>query len=101
VFEATIVWSIVLALTIVKVADIAGNYIYEYINHKRHQKKFDEILANMKLELEKRELRRPVKKAVVKKKPATKRRYTTKRPPPGRLKYQSGGFRVSTGLLCP
>ena len=73
-FEATIVWSVVLALTIVKVADIAANYIYEYINHKRHQKKFDEILASMKLELAEQELRRPVKKAVVKKKPATKRR---------------------------
>jgi hypothetical protein len=74
VFEATIVWSVVLALTIVRVADIAANYIHEYISHKRHQKKFDEILANMKLELAQQALKRPVKKAVAKKKPATKRR---------------------------
>ena len=76
-FEATIVWSVVLALTIVRVADIAGNYIYEYISHKRHKKKFDEILASMKLEIAeqalKRPAKRPVKKAVAKKK-AVKRR---------------------------
>lgn len=72
-FEATIVWSVVLALTIVRVADIAGNYIYEYISHKRHQKKFDEILANMKLEIAEQALKRPVKKAVAKKKVAKRR----------------------------
>jgi hypothetical protein len=73
-FEATIVWSIVLALTIVRVADIAADYIHEYISRKYHKKKFDQILANMKLELAEQELRRPVKKAVAKKKPATKRK---------------------------
>lgn len=72
-FEATIVWSVVLALTIVRVADIAGNYIYEYISHKRHQKKFDEILASMKLEIAQQALKRPVKKAVAKKKVAKRR----------------------------
>ena len=72
-FEATIVWSVVLALTIVRVADIAGNYIYEYISHKRHQKKFDEILANMKLEIAEQALKRPVKKTVAKKKVAKRR----------------------------
>ena len=72
-FEATIVWSVVLALTIVRVADIAGNYIYEYISHKRHQKKFDEILNNMKLEIAEQALKRPVKKAVAKKKVAKRR----------------------------
>lgn len=72
-FEATIVWSVVLALTILRVADIAGNYIYEYISHKRHQKKFDEILANMKLELAQQALKRPVKKAVAKKKSVKRR----------------------------
>jgi hypothetical protein len=73
VFEATIVWSVVLALTIVRVADIAGNYIYEYISHKRHQKKFDEILASMKLEIAEQALKRPVKKAVAKKKVVKRR----------------------------
>jgi hypothetical protein len=74
VFEATIVWSIVLALTIVRVADIATDYIYEYVSRKRHKKKFDQILTKMKLEIAEEELKRPVRKPVVKKKPATKRR---------------------------
>jgi hypothetical protein len=73
-FEATIVWSVVLALTIVRVADIAVDYIYEYVSRKRNKKKFDQILAQMKLELTEQELKRPVRKPVVKKKPATKRR---------------------------
>jgi hypothetical protein len=74
VFEATIVWSVVLALTIVRVADIAADYIHEYISRKYHKKKFDQILASMNLELAKQRLKQPVRKPVVKKKPATKRR---------------------------
>lgn len=73
-FEATIVWSIILALAIVRVADIVGEYVYDYVSRKRSQKNFNKIVASMKLEMEELALKRPVKKAVAKKKPVTKRK---------------------------
>jgi hypothetical protein len=71
-FEATIVWSIILALAIVRIADVAGEFIYDYVKRKQSSKRLEKILEEFRVELERE--KKPVKKAVAKKKPATSRR---------------------------
>ena len=64
--DFSIVWSVVFAIALVRIVDIAVDYIQYRITRKKRNKLFEELLAE--IELEEPAKKKAVKKAVPKRK---------------------------------